>query len=183
MQFLFLYPLWDHRAVHPLRQTDWSICSKWLLYRLLNLTGRNCNDQQRSFPTIGPPLSSPAWCRKFAGLWNAYHHTQACQVVQPEIARLAVQGCWKSGQYCGHMQSLPAGTVCRRVLGCFSTTKLFGMRGGDEHWQLCCKQFCVDYDAVGRYSWFMGISSKMWSKANNRRISQWKTSRSMPSLN
>lgn len=42
----------------------------------------------------------------------------------------------------------------------FYNCKLFGLRGGDEHRQLCRDQFTVDNDAVGRYLRFMGRSSK-----------------------
>ena len=42
----------------------------------------------------------------------------------------------------------------------FYNCKLFGLRGGDEHRQLCRDQFSVSYDTVGRYLRFMGRSSK-----------------------
>ena len=42
----------------------------------------------------------------------------------------------------------------------FYNCKLFGLRGGDEHRELCSQQFVVDYNAAGRYVRFMGRSSK-----------------------
>ena len=42
----------------------------------------------------------------------------------------------------------------------FYNCKLFGLREGDEHRDLCHKQFVLDEDSVGRYLRFMGRSSK-----------------------
>ena len=42
----------------------------------------------------------------------------------------------------------------------FYNCKLFGLRGGDEHRQLCHEQFSLGHDAAGRYLRFMGRASK-----------------------
>ena len=38
--------------------------------------------------------------------------------------------------------------------------KLFGLRGGDEHWSLTREQFMVGFDQTGRFLSFNGRSSK-----------------------
>ncbi len=42
----------------------------------------------------------------------------------------------------------------------FYNCKLFGLRAGDEHRDLCREQFIVDFDSAGRYLQFMGRPSK-----------------------
>lgn len=42
----------------------------------------------------------------------------------------------------------------------FYNCKLFGLRGGDEHRDLCREQFVIEEDSVGRYIRFLGRSSK-----------------------
>ena len=42
----------------------------------------------------------------------------------------------------------------------FYNCKLFGLRGGDEHRELCCEQFTVSFDDTGRFIRFVGRASK-----------------------
>lgn len=42
----------------------------------------------------------------------------------------------------------------------FYNCKLFGLRGGDEHCELCREQFALDDDSGGKYIHFMGRASK-----------------------